>query len=1032
MSKILKYIRSIFPINSQLSILYLQAFLLGSFISIYFIDSTTNFLFLHKVKIIPETYVAAGLAGIIIIQAFFLGEGAKIRKYRYFIQYGAILVSFASLFLLKLLTYYKFFLFFYFAGFLPFTILSLNTLTSVANNFKYPNPSMVISRYTELMVVAGVVTGGIIYLSILDHTSFPLEVFLFLVFIAISALQIVINKFLSFKEEPLPVKTVKTVINYFSDLPLKTTLLVTGLFILFSAICYSLIDYSFLYSLESIYTHPKSLSTFLTLFIITTMVLTFVFRLFVYQNLIKTFKFNKATIIAPAFSALALLTIGFMMMFPHRFTLTSPYSFLFLAILFTRIFAYLIRESFERNALNLNFVAQENLTKTKIDTNINTLFQFWAFLFSGMILLTLKAAEINNISHRLVINLLFALFWIYIAYWLNIKYAVTIKNFVNKLNLSNGTYKKGKSGLESEYEIGNISFLRYILNYQSYYQPHHFRKLIKQLPESLKLKLGISLNKNSFIETKANTLPNIKKNNGLSHSFFDATNSQKPNTIELLVESFLVEDRIDAIRLIIESKSNKYINLLKVLIRDPEDEVKRYSISAITKFQSPDLIYEVLEYISHEDYTDLVADVMVELGEIAVKPLIQLFNRPSTNLKTQVRIIKIIANIPSNDSNTFLLSKLDYPNKLIVLECVTALQKAEFKPKETDLPILSKAIETSVYNCSWLLNAVEILEKNNSSPEMVVCAQEEYDNTFDLLLMIMELQYGKAVIEFFKESVRGNTSNEQREFSVEILDFVIDESLKNKLFPLIHNNSRKERLNQLQNQFPLDTKTEEKALIDLINSDLGQIGIWTKSFAIVSYGNMKDVSNSEDVISQLYNPETILNESAVHAISLWKDMPDWEIRKRIPEKVIPKFSYLQHDRDLNKYHFITHKVQFLKKLQHFSNVKGESLLNLAEVMEGSILRKGEKISFQTGENEILPALATPYGEVLASDAEGTQKPLTPNHFYGLSVFVGALHLEALSDSFLYIIPPENLTSVILSNEDISEALFSYLKENKIQ
>ena len=193
----------------------------------------------------------------------------------------------------------------------------------------------------------------------------------------------------------------------------------------------------------------------------------------------------------------------------------------------------------------------------------------------------------------------------------------------------------------------------------------------------------------------------------------------------------------------------------------------------------------------------------------------------------------------------------------------------------------------------------------------------------------------------------------------------------------------------------------------------------------------QDVTLSEDIIAQLYNPEQILSESAVYSIKKWGHKNLGEIESRLPDRIFPKLVLLSENIDLNKNFLLNQKVFYLKKLPYFSHIKGEQLLHLAEVMEGFVLTAGNYQTFETGVDEILPLFTTPQGELIISDGGSNSKKLPQGQMFGLNVYAGKLKIEAVTDSFIYMLRPENLTSVVLNFDEISDALFKYLNDSKI-
>jgi hypothetical protein len=422
---------------------------------------------------------------------------------------------------------------------------------------------------------------------------------------------------------------------------------------------------------------------------------------------------------------------------------------------------------------------------------------------------------------------------------------------------------------------------------------------------------------------------------------------------------------------------------------------------------------------------------LIEIGPSAVIPLSHTFNKPNISIKYQSKIIKTISQINSDESNSFLLNKLEYPNKSIVAESASALIKVHFQPSADDYPLLQKAIEKTLSNCAWLANMSFILEKEENIEDLLNNLQEEFNNTFDLLFSLLELRYGKKLVKFLKETRNEEASNEHREYGIEVLNIIVDQEIKAKLFPLLHNNSKDEIIRQLQNHFPIPKKTPLKAIKEIINIDLGFVSKVTKSSAIAALSNFQDVKNLDDIVAQLYNPEPILCETAVFSIKQSGHENFEELESRLPDRVFPKIALLSENIDLNKYFLLNQKVTYLKQLPYFSHIKGERLLPLAEITDGLVLLKGQFQTFETGMDEILPLFSCPFGDLQITNGSKQSKKVPLRHLFGLNVFTGKLKIEAMDDSFLYVLRPENLTSVVLNFEEISDALFKYLNDAKI-
>src|SRR5208283_3677724 len=166
------------------------------------------------------------------------------------------------------------------------------------------------------------------------------------------------------------------------------------------------------------YTDANNLTQFIGFFFGTLMIVTLMFKLFVYQNLIKTFRIGNAILASPAIIFLMLVALNVLVFFSSHFDLHNPFSLVFIVIVFSRFFAYLLRESFELYSVRLVLSALEMYSKKFISKNISCLFIFWSLIFGGLVLLFIKSFDIHTYKTILVLNTTVTLVWIFVAYWL--------------------------------------------------------------------------------------------------------------------------------------------------------------------------------------------------------------------------------------------------------------------------------------------------------------------------------------------------------------------------------------------------------------------------------------------------------------------------------------------------------------------------------------------------------------------------------------------------------------------------------------
>lgn len=1011
--------------------LFLMAVGLGFFNALFFITAFSEFLANHDLTFYPEIVAGSGIMGVLLFNFYKYLFKKYIPKKSILVFYSVfVLIILAAEFLPHLspsVSRSVILLGFW----MPVTIISEQIFFKITENIPMVKEHQNLRRYLEFGLVSGTV---LMSLAIMAFSIFQVKLPFTIVAICCLIFIIIIYSFLSkrleYVEEVKEEDTVDSLISLLSEIPLKKTVFTVVIFSTLSVLTYVFIEYTFLSALDKIYSDENHLRQFMSFFLAAIMVISLLFKLFVYQNLIKSFKINKALQLSPLFIVLMLLAINTLLIMPQYNNITNPYSLVFLCIVFSRFFSYLLRESFEYFSLKLFFSAIETYTQRKVSGFLNQLLNFWAFIFAGLLLLLFNSFEIRSLSGILVVSIGFAFVWLIVSMELSKNYTITISSIIKKLTKEyrNNDLEKAKMLKDRIMVTTNLSGMRYLLNYQRNYQPNNFQKTIELIPDNLQSKLGIE-GEGKRPDLKLSVDYDMDTFNTPQINFYDTDESVKINNLELLAVSTKIKDRIRAIKMIENSHDGKYYGILKMLLRDPDDEVKRNAIGCAATNYNSGIIAELLEYIDHEDFSDLVMDSLVTIGSDAVDPLINLFQRSDLETKILGKIIRIIGRISSEKSQQFLFEKLVFPNKWIVLEVVNSLNEEKFKFAFNDYSLIDKAIINTIGAASWLLATDVSLQDFTKTSPIKRALDEEYHVTVDLLFKLLQLKYSDGVILEVKKCLMGDSANEQRELSVEMLGIIVEKEIKEYLLPLLHNNRKKEKVVQLQAYFPIEEKEPVDALREIINSDLGNVSLWTKACALKAYVDIQDISMSEDVYAQVFNPDPLLSEIAFFGIYKWRDQVSPELFERLSYRMKKRLRAILDKGENYEYQMLYHKVLSLQNISYFEKVKGHYLIPLAEVLVVNYLEQGESIFIQCSDEEVLPVFMVPYGDVTLKDLHKRQFKLNRNYLYGLGLYAGGITLKAYSKAVIYIAKPEQIGSLVLNHEELSESLHKYIQNS---
>ncbi|HEX2935154.1 MAG TPA: hypothetical protein VHO72_07355 [Bacteroidales bacterium] len=1003
--------------------LLILAIAFGGFTAVMFISVISFFIVGKALPNYPEAIAISGFLGVLVYQYYkYLNQSFR---YRVVIRFFFLFVAFclALAFLLPKVSENYSAIFILFVAWLPVTITGEQVIIGIAEQIIVPRLQQNLKRFIE----AGIITGAILFsigIAVLSHFGISPMVYIpsfALILIIVIESEILIKR-LELKSQEKE-EQVESVISLFSGMPQKLKMLSLVLFTLLSVINFVFIDYSFLTVLSTAFTDYKDLVMFLAIFFAATMGVNLAFKLFVYQNLIKTFRINKALFLPSVFLLGVLVVLGALYFIPHHLNFLLPARLIFLTILLGRFFAYILRESFEVNVFRLILSAFSTYSQKIISPNVGNLLRFWGYLLAGLVFLLIASLGFRYTHTHLLSNMAFVICWIVVSAILIFNYSGLIKLNIEKLSAIAITKVEDKAKQLKERLVisSNLAGMKYLLNYQRHYQPFDFQKSLQEIPDSVRNKLGLA-NEVGVSATNEHTSTEI--------SFYDSDENLKITDIELLASSIRIKDRIRAAHKIAESGEPKYSPLFKMLIRDNDDEVKRAAFLSVVKYYNSEIIGELIEYINHEEFSNIVSDVLAKIGDNALSALQEGFYKPEVDFRTQLQIIKIVGKMNSFKARDFLIDKLIYPNKWIAYEASDVLLGQSTVEALYHNATINKAIHSVTGVAAWII-ALDLSIENVSDKHPVKTALfEEYSLTVQLLFNLLQLKYNSHVFSFLKNRFIYSTSNEQNEFNVELLQKVIvDEDVKERLFPLLHNNQKSVKIEQLKKFFPLQMKSKIDALCDIIVADSSHVSTWLKACALKLYIDLNEDPAEMEISAQVFNPNPLISEIAFFGI--YQKFPGKieALMDRIPPRLKNRVLEVLKFGNFYEYKLLFNKVNALQRISYFNKISGHHLIPLAEMLEEFKLYKSESRFIKCSEEEVLPALFVPQGEVTLLDMHRRNSKLGNNNLYGLGLYAGGITLSAYSESVIYFARPENIGHLVINYNELSAAFYKYIQNS---
>jgi hypothetical protein len=1033
----IKYFTHILGIDNVpkwlLSHLMFFSLALGGFQSVIFIGAMSEFISAKMLFYFPEIIAFSGLLG--IIMSNFHKYIVKNFSYRKALMLFYLVIAF--------IIFLAFFLPLIFPGlktsvllfiiFIPISIIVEQFITGISERIPFQKYRQNLKRYSEAVYYIG---SFIVTICILVAATLGIKTFIFIPAIALFGLAAFESNFILQK---LDIKKtdddekIESVIYIFSDLPLKSNIVSVVVFIFLSGISFIFIDYIFIDKLSNTYESYTSLVRFIAMFFAGLAIITLLFKLFVYQNLIKTFHINKAIYLAPVFMLFMMLFLNSVIYIQSRYFWSGQTIYLFSLIVFARFFSFVFRESFELYSVRMIISAISSYAQKSISSNIYNLFSIWGYLFSGLALLLIMSFDLFSVSNIIYANTLFAVLWIAVSVLMVKKYSDALRKINNKLFTysRNDSNKKNLSMKERVMITTNLSGLKYLLNFQRYYQPFNFEKNLEKIPANVQDELGLTHSMVNPLDYANHLHEPSRDQTGKSNSmnFYDSDVSVNLTDIESLATSSKIKDRIRAVKMIENSHDYRYSGIFKMLVCDSDDEVKRNALMASVTYNNPDILPEIIKYINHEEFSTLVSEVLVKIGDDAI-PLIAIsFYRKETDLKVQTQIIKIIGKIASPQAVDFLIDKLSYPNKWIIKETVSTLNENKIKSDFRDNKNLHQAIIKIISVLAWLLSKDVSIGNLKKNEPLRKALDDEYLLTMDLLFQLLQLKYQNGLIEYVNNHFNPLQTNEQKELYVELLSLVIDEDISCRLFPLLHNNQKMQKVEQLKYFYPIEKIDLKNAVKDLLNADYVFISSWTRACALKYYIELEENLEAEEIIAQVFNPELMIAELAFFSIYKKDPLVIEKISNRLPLKLKNRVLSVLKKGSLYEYCLTFNKVISLQKISYFQKMMGYNLVPFAEILSEIFLAKNESTYLKCSIEEVLPVFFEPYGDISLIDMQKRKVRLNQNYLYGLGLYAGGVNINAFSNSVLYIAQPEQIGYLVIHYEELSDALFKYIQNS---
>jgi len=912
--------------ESMVTMLLTQSVFLGIFFGSFDISAHSLFLSIFDEKMLAKGYVVSGLAGIILTSLYTWFQ-TRI-KFKNFAIINLIVVTLLTLVLwiALILTPAKWVIFFVFIMLGPINILAMLGFWGTTGRLFTLRQGKRLFGLVDVGMIIGIIISCYtipVLLSFKFETHNILLVSVSSVLVA-TIVQIMIGSRFQMvvgivERKPKKDEKKRSGLSVFGKDPY---IRIMAIFISLSVVTAFFIQYSFMAVTREQYPAEADLARFLGIFTGSMMIFTLLVKLLVFSYLIRNYGLRICLAISPVLIAIfTAIAIGVGLSMGYTQESISGFLIFFLLLALSRLFSKSLKDSIESPSFKVIYQTIDEKIRYEVQSGMDGTVNEIAALSSGLILAGLGALSFIKLIHFSWVLFIIIIIWVVVALRLYSEYRKSIRRALENVGDSSPTHAalEDQHILKSRYSADRVfrtDYFKLISGDFSVMEKNKNSPYIMKIVEYADSENDINL---------IPALKSIASDNNLDDEI-------KQQSTELVNRM----KRLSAAKPREKEKANYAKNILAGtripqtteilrLLKDNSVESKRLAIYMIGKFGLSDMLSEVCECLG---VPGLEADSNVVLrtfGNKAEDELIRYYLVSSGNTKTCKAILRILGEICTKESVGFIFPRIWSNSRQIKEAALQCLIDCEYKPSDEEKDRLHQFISDIIGLMTWNLSAKICLEKNNDA-FLIEEFRKEINRWNTFLFNILSITYDSGSITKIRENLESETV-ESVNFALEMIDIVIDDSIKPKLIPLLDIVPDVEKIKNLHQFFPGVIPHFDMLMEDIINRDYNVISIWTKVCILRNLPEVEGDDMAESVVALLFSPEGLLQEESAKLIARSSKELYKLASERIQASTKERLDRIVNG-EINEKELFFEKIQFLSSC--FKEISEEELFVLAK------------------------------------------------------------------------------------------------------
>jgi ATP:ADP antiporter, AAA family len=1031
----------------------LQAFFIGAFTALFMIGSHVLFFQLWEPNMIPKAFIISGLFGLGIFSLYsFLINRAPFRPLTF---YCLLVVFIINLLLFLVYDSIASVRFFGVPVMLPFTlaipltwlvmVLFRRSLTNLYSAAQHRNFYPFI-RMSEMMGIAG--AGYILLGALFIHFDILLITGGSALFIGLACiLQLIINRyhhtagvFPPMSRRPMQLRS-----RFYEMFYSKYTLLLLA-FVVLSAVTGFVLHYHFITITRINYPNTIGLAKFFGFFTATMCLFVYAVERFLLRKILYTYDSPYSLVLIPALLALVTIASLVVDLLVGQSTAIGSISFGFLMVAMLRIGYETTYEAIELPSLRVLFRTLDLRFSNSIIPRLEGSFRMAALLIAGFIIWVMLWLNLGRSLFMNLLLLLLMLGWVPVGIKLIKSYQNALRETIRRLKVNTRAVEqelhnideKSHKLINSKDPVKSLNTLSILERLEPLTHEKHLVSLMVTNSAELQEYILNRIDENALLSS----LPKLKElektgkfkaHNGylpklISRFELKLSAGVSKNSIDDLVNSKTLADRILAAEIIGNSDNRDLGEYLLQLTRDIEPEVKFASVKAMARLGNANHSHALIGYLNTPAYYPYAFEALVKIGDPALPLMEQVFLLPDSDDILLSRIVRIYGKIGSSAAIDCLLGKIENQSRSIARQALLALREAKFQATSGNINRILNDIVRLINNMSWNFAAFASVGKSQQFQLLGEALRSEIEDNYSQLYHLLALAYNPTSIGNIKNMLQEG-SDSDISFAIELLDQIVNEEIKQVFFPVVENISVKERFKQLQYFFQAITESPEYLIQDVITRDFNQISLYTKSCAIISCLLLEENFPGQEIMASIFHPSQLVRESAAYVLD-----------KKAPEKLESVYSRIDpiHTNEIKSAlcqvsdgipNLLIDRIRFIKNSVKMQAITDDVLCEIARSLEIHYLNKDEEFLIKR-EDVHYAFMIIIEGTAQINISSGKVFTFEKNDIIYSDLFVeeNTFSLKALTDLRLYSLEQEVFNSLMFDYIDFRNSILEMIEE----